>query len=316
MNKGKSIKMNAGWTRKAGILASFVLLCAVFAILTDKFLTVGNIRNILLQSSINGTIAIGMTMVIITSGIHLSVGSIMALSSMIAAKLMVSGCPFQLALLVALLIGLLLGALDGLLISTLKLQPFLVTMGTMSAYRGLTLIISDGLPVRGLNRAFLNGMNSLNTSIPIPIILWLALTVIFAFVMKYTRYGQYIFAIGGNEEAARFSCVNTVAVKTLTYSFSGLCCAVAAIIYMGRLAAADPQAGDGYEMNAIASAAIGGASLAGGKGSLSGTLIGALILAVLSNGLTLINVQSFYQTFFVGIIIIVATIIDRFANKA
>ncbi len=316
MKKNNTLFKGASLTRKAGIVASLVLLCLFFAIMSDKFLTRGNMTNILLQSCINGTIAIGMTLVIITGGIQLSVGAIVALSSMAAAKMMAAGVPFYIAILTAMLIGLICGAVDGLLISILKLQPFLVTMGTMSVYRGITLIISDGLPVRGLDSAFLNGMNALNGSVPVPVIILVVLLVIFMFVLKYTRFGQYLFAVGGNEEAARFSCVNTISVKTRTYAVSGLCCAMAAIIYMGRLAAADPQAGDGYEMNAIAAAAIGGASLAGGKGSLLGTMIGACILGTLSNGLTLLNVPSFYQTLFVGLIILVATVIDRFANKS
>ncbi len=316
MKKMNELFKGASWTRKAGIVASLILLCLFFTIMSDKFFTRGNMTNILLQSCINGTIAIGMTLVIITGGIQLSVGSIMALSSMVAAKMMAAGMPFYVAILAAVLVGLVCGAIDGLLISILKLQPFLVTMGTMSVYRGMTLIISDGLPVRGLDSTFLNGMNAWNGSVPVPVIILLVLLVIFMFVLKYTRYGQYLFAVGGNEEAARFSCVNTVMVKTRTYAVSGLCCAMAAIIYMGRLAAADPQAGDGYEMNAIAAAAIGGASLAGGKGSLLGTMIGACILGTLSNGLTLLNVPSFYQTLFVGLIILVATVIDRFANRS
>lgn len=316
VKKNNTLFKGASLTRKAGIVASLVLLCLFFAIMSDKFLTRGNMTNILLQSCINGTIAIGMTLVIITGGIQLSVGAIVALSSMAAAKMMAAGVPFYIAILTAMLIGLICGAVDGLLISILKLQPFLVTMGTMSVYRGITLIISDGLPVRGLDSAFLNGMNALNGSVPVPVIILVVLLVIFMFVLKYTRFGQYLFAVGGNEEAARFSCVNTISVKTRTYAVSGLCCAMAAIIYMGRLAAADPQAGDGYEMNAIAAAAIGGASLAGGKGSLLGTMIGACILGTLSNGLTLLNVPSFYQTLFVGLIILVATVIDRFANKS
>lgn len=316
MKKMNELFKGASWTRKAGIIASLILLCLFFTIMSDKFFTRGNMTNILLQSCINGTIAIGMTLVIITGGIQLSVGSIMALSSMVAAKMMAAGMPFCVAILAAVLVGLVCGAIDGLLISMLKLQPFLVTMGTMSVYRGMTLIISDGLPVRGLDSTFLNGMNAWNGSVPVPVIILLVLLVIFMFVLKYTRYGQYLFAVGGNEEAARFSCVNTVMVKTRTYAVSGLCCAMAAIIYMGRLAAADPQAGDGYEMNAIAAAAIGGASLAGGKGSLLGTMIGACILGTLSNGLTLLNVPSFYQTLFVGLIILVATVIDRFANRS
>jgi ribose transport system permease protein len=185
----------------------------------------------------------------------------------------------------------------------------------MSVFRGITLIISDGLPVRGLNSNFLNFMNSMNKSIPIPVIILFLLAAVLAFVIKFTSYGQYVFAVGGNEEATRFACVNIVAVKTITYAISGLASSLAAIIYMGRLAAADPQAGASYEMNAIAAAAIGGASLAGGRGSLVGTIIGVIILGTLSNGLTLLNVQSFYQTLFVGLIILAAATIDHFSNK-
>lgn len=301
--------------RKAGIIFSLLILFVFFALMSDKFFTQGNITNILLQSSINGTVALGMTLVIITGGIDLSVGSIMALTSMVAAQMMTQGTPLPLALFCAVLIGLCCGAANGLMISLLNLQPFLVTLGTMSAYRGITLIISDGLPVRGLNSDFLNAMNSMNSTVPVPIIMLFVFAIILGFVIKNTCYGQYIFAVGGNEEATRFSCVNTSRVKTITYTLSGLACTIAAIIYMGRLAAADPQAGAGYELDAIASAAIGGASMAGGRGSLVGTIIGALILGTLSNGLTLLNVQSFYQTLFVGIIILVATTIDRFTNK-
>jgi ribose transport system permease protein len=155
----------------------------------------------------------------------------------------------------------------------------------------------------------------MNKSIPIPVIILFLLAAVLAFVIKFTSYGQYVFAVGGNEEATRFACVNIVAVKTITYAISGLASSLAAIIYMGRLAAADPQAGASYEMNAIAAAAIGGASLAGGRGSLVGTIIGVIILGTLSNGLTLLNVQSFYQTLFVGLIILAAATIDHFSNK-
>lgn len=314
-NALKNAARGKTWMRKAGIIISLLILFVFFALMSDKFFTQSNITNILLQSSINGTVALGMTLVIITGGIDLSVGSIMALTSMVAAQMMTQGVPVPFALLCAILIGLCCGAANGLMISLLNLQPFLVTLGTMSAYRGITLIISDGLPVRGLSSDFLNAMNSMNSTVPVPVIMLFLFAIVLGFVIKNTCYGQYIFAVGGNEEATRFSCVNTTKVKTTTYTLSGLACAIAAIIYMGRLAAADPQAGAGYELDAIASAAIGGASMAGGRGSLVGTIIGALILGTLSNGLTLLNVQSFYQTLFVGIIILVATTIDRFTNK-
>lgn len=309
------ILKNEQVTRKIGIVVCLFLLGLVFTILTRKFLTVSNIVNVLQQSTINGCVALGMTLVIITGGIDLSVGSIMALSGMIMAQLMVAGTPVGVALLAGVLLGVACGAVNGILISKIKLQPFLVTLGTMSVYRGVTLIISDGLPVRGLPGSFSNMMNALNRSFPVPIIILLVFTVILFLVVKYSKYGQYVFAIGGNEEATRLSGINTGLVKVGTYAISGLACSLAAIIFLGRLAAADPQAGASYEMNAIAAAAIGGASLAGGKGSLIGTIIGVLILQTLNNGLTLLNVQSFYQTLAIGLIIIAATIIDRYSSK-
>lgn len=313
--KGISIFKNDNITRKIGIIASLFLLSIVFTCFTSKFLTGANIMNILQQSTINGCVALGMTLVIITGGIDLSVGSIMALSGMSMAMLMSSGVPAPLAVLLGVILAIILGMVNGFLISILKLQPFLVTLGTMSAYRGLTLIISNGLPMRGFSPSYTKFMNSLNGVFPVPVLILLIFTVIIFLVIKYSKYGQYIFAIGGNEEATRLSGINTNYVKILTYALSGFACALSAIIFLGRLAAADPQAGNSYEMNAIAAAAIGGASLAGGKGSITGTMIGVLILQTLNNGLTLLNVQSFYQTFAIGLIIIIATIIDRYSSK-
>lgn len=314
-NRLKSLLKNENVTRKFGIICCLVILSIVFGILSSKFLTGNNWMNILQQAAINGCIALGMTMVIITGGIDLSVGSVMAFSSMIMAMLMEAGTPPVIAVLLGMLMGVAAGALNGVLISYLNLQPFLVTMGTMSLFRGLTLIISDGLPVRGFSSPFVNFMASLNAVFPIPIIILLVFAVVIYFVIRYTRYGQHLFAIGGNEEATRLSGINTKRVKITTYALSGFAASLAGIIYLGRLAAADPQAGASYEMNAIAAAAIGGASLAGGKGSIVGTIIGVLILQALNNGLTLCNVQSFYQTFAIGLIIIVATIIDHYSSK-
>jgi ribose transport system permease protein len=306
---------NENVTRKFGIIGSLIILSIVFAFLSPKFLTPNNWMNILQQAAINGCIAIGMTMVIITGGIDLSVGSVMAFSSMIMAMLMETGTTPAIAVVLGMLTGALAGALNGVLISFLKLQPFLVTMGTMSLFRGLTLIISDGLPVRGFSTQYVSFMSSLNAVFPIPIIILVIFSIVIFLVCRYYRYGQHVFAVGGNEEATRLSGINTKRVKITTYALSGFAASLAGIIYLGRLAAADPQAGASYEMNAIAAAAIGGASLAGGKGSIVGTIIGVLILQALNNGLTLCNVQSFYQTFAIGLIIIVATIIDHYSSK-
>lgn len=306
---------NENFTRKIGILLSLFVLGMVFSLLTDRFLTVGNLLNVLQQSAINLCVAVGMTFVIITGGIDLSVGSVLALSGMVMAQMMEAGMVPFVAVIIGLLLATLLGTVNGVLISKLKLQPFLVTLGTMSAYRGITLIISDGLPVRSFSRDFVNFMASLNGIIPLPIIISLILAFAAMFVMKHAKFGQYLFAVGGNEEATRLSGINTDKIKTITYAFSGFCCGLAAVIFLGRLAAADPQAGDGYEMNAIAAAAIGGASLAGGKGSMVGTIIGCLILQTLNNGLTLLNIQSFYQTLAIGVIVLIATVIDRYSSK-
>ncbi len=318
MNKSNQLSRllkNENVTRKFGIVVCLILLSIVFSILSGKFMTGSNWMNILQQAAINGCIAIGMTIVIITGGIDLSVGSVMAFSSMAMAMLMEAGLPPVLAVIAGLLVGAGSGALNGVLISSMNLQPFLVTMGTMSLFRGLTLIISDGLPVRGFSGAFVKFMASMNAVFPIPIIILLAFAAIGFLVIRYSRYGQHIFAIGGNEEATRLSGINTKGVKIATYALSGFAASLAGVIYLGRLAAADPQAGASYEMNAIAAAAIGGASLAGGKGSIVGTIIGVLILQALNNGLTLCNVQSFYQTFAIGLIILIATIIDHYSTK-
>ena len=318
MSQEKSLKRflkNENISRKFGIIGSLILMSIIFTFLSNKFMTGSNWLNILQQASINGCIAIGMTLVIITGGIDLSVGSIMAFSSMIMAMLMKAGVPPVIGVLGGIVLGVAAGALNGALISLLNLQPFLVTMGSMSLFRGLTLIISDGLPVRGFSPAYVNFMSSLNGVFPIPIIILLVFAAVAFFVLRYTRFGQFLFAIGGNEEATRLSGVSTRSVKIATYSISAFAASLAGIIYLGRLAAADPQAGNAYEMNAIAAAAIGGASLAGGKGSIIGTLIGVLILQALNNGLTLCNVQSFYQTFAIGLIIIIATIIDHYSTK-
>ena len=309
------ILKNQNISRKLGIIASLIVMCVVFTCLTSRFLTLNNMLNILQQASINLCVAVGMTFVIITGGIDLSVGSVMALSGMLMAQMMDGGFNPVLSVLIGLILAIILGALNGVFIAKLKLQPFLVTLGTMSAYRGITLIISDGLPVRSFSTDYVNFMSSLNGFIPLPIIISLILAICAMIVLKYFRFGQYLLAVGGNEEATRLSGINTEKIKIVTYAFSGFASAVAAVIFLGRLAAADPQAGDGYEMNAIAAAAIGGASMAGGKGSIVGTIIGCLILQTLNNGLTLMNVQSFYQTFAVGVIVLVATIIDHYSSR-
>jgi ribose transport system permease protein len=302
------------WARQLSVLLSLFFVMLIFSFLTPAFLEQRNMVNILLQASINAVVAIGMTLVIITAGIDLSVGSIVALTGIFAAKMMVNGVPMVYAIFLTIFGGAICGALNGVLISYVSLQPFLVTLGTMSLYRGLALIYSDGIPIINLPSQFLTRMNITNTSIPVPVIMMFVFAVVIFFILKYLKLGEYIFAIGGNEEAARLSGVNVNKYKTITYAISGIACAIAGIIFLGRLAAAEPMAGNSYELDAIAAAAIGGASLSGGKGSILGTIIGALILSALRNGLTLLNVQAFYQLVAIGVIIIIAISIDRYSS--
>lgn len=303
--------------RQLGILLVLVLMAIIFTTQSAYFLSLSNFISIFQQAAIKGTLAIGMTLVIITAGIDLSVGSIVGLSAAVAATFMVNNGEAGIvpAILIALLVGTLCGLVNGVLISCLDLQPFLVTMGTLNLYRGIEYIYTEAKTVRGLPAKFSTMMNSLNNSIPIPVIIMFIVMLIILVISKYTRYGRYIFAIGGNEEATRLSGISVKAVRIATYTILGLICAVCAILYIGRIGSADANTGSGYEMDAIASAAIGGASLAGGKGNLVGTILGAIMLAMLQNGLTLMKVQSFYQTAATGIVIIIAIIIDRFSNR-
>ena len=297
--------------RDAGTLFGLILIFVIFGILSPVFMTAPNLLNILQQSSINACIALGMTFVIISGGIDLSVGPAAALSAVAGATLMVAGVPLPLALLAALGTGMLCGAFNGVLIAYAGLQPFIVTLGGLSLYRALALIFTGGNPIFGIPsefRAFINGDLA---GVPVPVLIVGAIALILWVVLNRSPLGEYILAIGGNPEAARIAGVPVARTKIIVYMLSGGLAAVAAMILMGRLGAADPTMGNLWELDAIAAAAIGGASLMGGKGSVVGTLLGAVILGSLRNGLTLMNVQAFYQLLATGIIIIVAMLIDR-----
>ena len=300
--------------RDLGTLFGLVAIAVIFSILTPSFLYVHNLLNILQQSSINACVAIGMTLVIISGGIDLSVGPTAALSAVITATMMVAGVPFPLAFVGGLLIGLACGAVNGLLISLAGLQPFIVTLGTLSLYRALALIFTGGNPVLGLPPAFRTLFTSGIGPIPMPVVIVAILSVAFWFVLRKTPIGEYILAVGGNEEAARIAGVPIVRTKVVTYMISGGLAFVAGMILIGRLGAAEPILGNLWELDAIAAAAIGGASLMGGKGSIVGTLLGALVLGSMRDGLTLMDVQAFYQLLATGIIIIAAMLVDRFTR--
>lgn len=300
--------------RDAGTLFGLIAIAAVFSILTPSFLTQHNLINILQQSSINACVAIGMTLVIISGGIDLSVGPTAALSAVLTATMIVSGVPLPIAFLGGLLVGLACGFVNGLLISLAGLQPFIVTLGTLSLYRALSLIFTGGNPVLGLPVSFRRLFTGTVGIFPIPVVVVAITSSIAWFVLRKTPLGEYILAVGGNEEAARIAGVPIARTKIATYMISGGLAFLAAMILIGRLGAAEPVLGNLWELEAIAAAAIGGASLMGGKGSIVGTLLGALVLGAMRNGLTLLNVQAFYQLLATGIIIIVAMLVDRFTR--
>lgn len=301
--------------RESGIIIGFLILCAVFAWLNPAFMRVDNLLDIALQSSITAVLAIGMTLVIITAGIDLSVGSVLALSAYLTADLMARGVAIPLAILAGLACGLLAGALNGLLITKGQLPPFIVTLGTMSLLRGLVLIYSQGAPVYGVPPEFKAIIAGRFLGVPMPVLIAAVIAILAWLTLQYTPFGQQVIAIGGNEEAARLSGINVQRRLISVYMISGLLAGVAAMILTARLGAAEPISGTGYELNAIAAAVMGGASLAGGQGSILGTVIGALIMGSLQNGLTLNNVPAFYQQVAVGAVIIVAVFVDQWRRR-
>ncbi|QDA36535.1 ABC transporter permease (plasmid) [Paracoccus liaowanqingii] len=297
--------------RDAGTFFGLVLIFAVFAVLNPVFLTAPNLINILQQSSINACIALGMTFVIISGGIDLSVGPTAAVSAIVGATLMIAGVPIPLAVAGAIATGMACGLFNGTLVAVAGLQPFIVTLGALSLYRALALIFTGGNPIFGIPAEFRSAINGLVLGVPVPVIIVAIIAGILWVVLNRSPLGEYILAVGGNPEAARIAGVPVARTKIIVYVLSGGLAAVAALILTGRLGAADPTMGNLWELDAIAAAAIGGASLMGGKGSVVGTLMGAVILGGLRNGLTLMNVQAFYQLLATGIIILVAMLIDR-----
>lgn len=290
------------------IIVLFVLIISL-SIMSDRFLSLSNILNILTQVSINGVLATGMTFVILTGGIDLSVGSVLAIVGVVLATLKYEAF---LSLVIALIIGAVIGALNGTLISKFKIQPFIVTLSSMTVFRGITYIATNGSPVSGLpdSLQFL-GAGMLFDIVPIPVILLILTYIIGYIIMTNTKLGRYLFAIGDNEEATLNSGIDVTKYKTLAYTVSGMCAALSSVILTARLNSAQPNAGLSYELDAVAAVAIGGTSLSGGSGSLVGTFIGVLVLGIISNGLNLLNISAFYQQVIKGIIILVAVLIDK-----
>ena len=298
--------------RQASVLIGGVALFAVFSVLTSSFYQPANLIDITLQSAINAVIAVGMTLVIITRGIDLSVGSVVGLSSMVASDVMNQN--LYLGIAAGLGVGLACGALNGVLIAKLKLPDFIVTLGTLSIFRGAALIYTNGQPIYGLPPEFRDVFAGQAFGVPTPVLLAVAIAAAAFFLVRFTALGEQIVAVGGNEEAARLSGISIDRVKITVYTLSGVLSSLAGFVLIARIGAAEPIGGTGFELQAIGSAVIGGASLFGGVGNPLGSLIGALTLGGLQNGLTLMNVPSFWQYVASGAVVILAVYVDRLAR--
>ncbi len=301
--------------RDNGALGALLALVAVLALLSPDFLTTRNLMNVGAQAAVVAVLAFGVTFVIVSAGIDLSVGSVAALSAMVLAWTATSqGLPVWLAVLCALVTGLACGLVNGVLVAHGRLPSFIATLAMLSVARGLGLVISQGSPIAFPDPLAFLGRN-LGDWLPVPVLVMLAMAAVAAVVLNLTYSGRAMYAIGGNEEAARLSGIRVSRQKLVVYGLSGVFAAVAGIVLASRLVSAQPQAAFGYELDAIAACVIGGASLSGGVGRASGTLIGALILAVLRNGLNLLNVSAFWQQVAIGAVIALAALLDTLRRR-
>ncbi|WP_158862116.1 ABC transporter permease [Leifsonia sp. AG29] len=295
-----------------GIFAAAAVIFIVFGILNPNFLTLDNLRDVAVSASVNALIGIGLTFVIITGGIDLSVGSIASLVGIVSANMMVaSGVPAVPALLAGLVLGFIAGAINGMLITFLKLPPFIATLGTMSVYQGLAYVVTNGSPVYNVPQSFVLLLNSYIGGIPMVVIVVIVVAVVAWLLLRRTVFGQNVIATGGSEETAWLSGVRVTRVKILVYGISGILAALGGLVVVARISAAQPEAGSPYLLTAIAAAVIGGANLMGGEGRIAGTLVGALILGALTNGLVLLNVPSFYEQIVTGLVVLIAVAIDQ-----
>lgn len=293
-----------------------VVLCIFMAVLSPVFATPPNLVNIMQQITVNAIIALGLTIVIFTGGIDLSVGSVLGICGIVMGKMIVEmKMPPAVAIVAALIIGAVCGCINGILISKFKLQPMIAMLGMMSIARGAALTLANGKTITGYPPGFRWIGSGRILDIPVQIIIMLALYAIMYYIMKYRKFGRYIYSIGGNEEATRLSGIDVLKYKTLSYTVCGVTASIASIVLVSKLNSAQSIAGEGYELDAIASAVIGGTSLLGGAGSVWGTLLGAITMGVIRNGLNLMNVSSYLQKLIIGVIIIAAVLLDSFRNR-
>ncbi|AUI87797.1 ribose ABC transporter permease [Vibrio azureus] len=312
---GSKKRLTKEWLIEQKSLIALLCLIVVVSFLNPNFFTVDNILNILRQTSVNAIIAVGMTLVILTAGIDLSVGSVLALCGAFAASMIALEVPVLIAVPTALFAGAALGAISGLIIAKGKVQAFIATLVTMTLLRGVTMVYTDGRPIStGFTEtadAFAWFGTGYALGIPVPV--WLMVMVFAAvwYLLNHTRFGRYVYALGGNESATRLSGINVDRVKIGVYAICGMLAALAGMIVTSRLSSAQPTAGMGYELDAIAAVVLGGTSLMGGKGRIMGTLIGALIIGFLNNALNLLDVSSYYQMIAKAVVILLAVLVDN-----
>lgn len=309
-----------GFMEKYGVLLFLILLILIFSAYNPRFISARNITNILTEVSIYGIIGIGMTYVILTGGIDLAVGSLLAFAAMCGAYVVAAGggdfvLGWLVALLIACTVGTAVGYLHGKTITLFNIPPFIVTLGGLTIWRGMTLIINDGGPISGFGPGYRWWGRGDVLGIPVPVLVFLIVALVGYVVLRYTRYGRQVYAVGGNPEAARLSGLNVKAVVTSVYVIIGFLSGLAGFLLSARLGSAEAVAGITYELRVIASVVIGGTSLFGGIGGVGGTVIGALLIGVLSNGLVMMNVSAYYQQVIIGVIIVLAVAFDTYAKS-
>ncbi len=320
-------EMNKEFLRKFQSALALALMVIALILMTDNFLTMDNSMNVLRQICVNLCLSIGMTLIILSGGIDLSVGSMLAFSGAVAAGLLKNGIVIPRtnvfievtvsgAILAGVLVGAALGACNGLVITRFKLPPFVATLGMLSVARGLTMLWTGGFPITRLGDSFGYLGSGRWMGVPMPVWITGALVAVFVLVMKRTRFGRHVYAVGGNEKAATLSGLSVKRIKLLVYTIGGALAGVAGLLVTARLDSATPNAGLTYELDSIAAVVIGGTSLSGGRGTIMGTVLGCLIIGVLNNGLVLLEVSPFWQQVIKGLVIIVAVAVDKMGNRS
>lgn len=298
-----------------GILIFLIVLFLFLSFTSPYFLTVDNLTKVLRQVAVVGIVTVSMTMVILTGGIDLSVGSILGLTSIILAKLMVAGISVPIAIIITLISGMGLGLFNGFLINKIKISPLITTLGTMTIYSGISYIVTKGVSIFGFPESFSFIGQGYILRVPVPIIILILVYIFGFFILNNTRFGRYIYGIGANEKASILSGVDVVKIKYMVYTISGLLASLASVVMLSRINSALPSTGAGLEFDVVTAVVLGGVSVNGGEGKLQGVVIGLLIIAILSNGMILLGVDSYFQTVVKGAVLLMAVGIDNISKK-